>query len=965
MTKLKCVLAAVAAMVVSFAANAAEIALNGVSVAATTDCTATLTLDVASLGDAASAPVKVLFGGDVSAMDREQTFDAITTAGATSLTIKGLVPETAYVAKVVVGDGAASVTSAAVSLVTPASADGISQVGPGLYQTYFKSAAKKWDKDYTSYAEGTNWLDYANGVYRRELGAIMAYFNTGDGCPRYVSEIWGDQVYWPGSGGQWAYWGYMYFDTNKCYKLSCHMMDTFRIVVTHPTTGEQAFYFYGDNWKTAFTSDTFAPPVTGWYPIELRFSNGSGRAGGYSHNSTGAKYVENLSWSNDDGTTWDFLIDPGDGSLLVTSLSAIMVKENLESGKQTSLTLTFPPVSSARTIQVVYGSVHGGDTAAGWEHHDTTLEVAANATTLNYTLPSTWGTEDFVVRFGFVDGESVTWSPSTYWRDESVPTPVLSDVTLDGVGGDTLVVKGTVENFGDSGAFKVYTGATEETMTNVWEGDDLKDLVLTTADDGTTTFSFSLHEANKGAARYLAPGATVCVCVVATANGKAARSDDASVKMSGDAVFAAKGASASVNRRTLTFVANLSDLGMMTNASLSVWYGTAKDATTFVKLDDTATVKNLLSVTKASSDVKLALPMPALETTYYWQWRATTVSASGAVTNEACSAIVESKTADTTTYTWKGGSSGDKWSDPANWSANQTDCLGYPQSANATVAFTAGTTNTVVVDEAWPVKGITCSAKDLNVTFVRDPAKGTNETILAVSSALALSGANSTITLDGVFMTTTTLNIGATATLVLTNAATICANAGSSSDISKNNGKLFITSDSAFVVNRFQLLGGSRTVIRDATLLSRMWLTSVAADATIRFEGTHPRLEKTAGYFGPYANNVTMTMEFVVPPEGYDAVPVYSTGSSHAFGASDKSFSGSYVKVVVLLEESLTRTIKTDLISWTKGISRTYVPDDMCSLPKETASFVWSPDATNPTTLGCVIPSAGLLLIIR
>ena len=63
-------------------------------------------------------------------------------------------------------------------------------------------------------------------------------------------------------------------------------------------------------------------------------------------------------------------------------------------------------------------------------------------------------------------------------------------------------------------------------------------------------------------------------------------------------------------------------------------------------------------------------------------------------------------------------------------------------------------------------------------------------------------------------------------------------------------------------------------MIRDATLLSRMWLTSVAADATIRFEGTHPRLEKTA-------------------------------------------------------------------------------------------SFVWSPDATNLTTLGCVIPSAGLLLIIR
>ena len=341
------------------------------------DSYAEIEVPITDLGDdATSASVTLNYGEDAASLDKTYApATSVTTLGTTTLTLRRLLPECTYfVTATVTNDKDESATTAtAVSLTTTKSADDATGL-PGLYQTYFASAHQAWTKDYTTLPEGTDWKNYSdsNRIYRRELGAIMAYNNKGNDsfpCPHYVSELWSDEIYWPESGGQWAYWGYMYFDASKSYKLRCYMMDTFRIVVTHPTTGEQAFCFYGDDYKNPFTSSTFAPPVTGWYPIELRFSNGSGRAGGSQYDTTnGGKYTVNLGWSADDGSTWNFLIDSGDASLLRTGIGSFMTATESVADGSLRLDLSFAEADTNRTLVAVWGPQHGGETTNGWAH---------------------------------------------------------------------------------------------------------------------------------------------------------------------------------------------------------------------------------------------------------------------------------------------------------------------------------------------------------------------------------------------------------------------------------------------------------------------------------------------------------------------------------------------------------------------------------------------------------------------
>ena len=120
---------------------------------------------------------------------------------------------------------------------------------------------------------------------------------------------------------------------------------------------------------------------------------------------------------------------------------------------------------------------------------------------------------------------SYNGDPSS-WQDETAP--ILTGVTLNGTGGDTLVVSGNLASFtGDSCALRVLVGLSPETMTNVWSG--LGGSTL----DATGAFSLTLHEADCESVRYLAPHSTYYAAVVATSsNGKVSVAPVLSVTMS-------------------------------------------------------------------------------------------------------------------------------------------------------------------------------------------------------------------------------------------------------------------------------------------------------------------------------------------------------------------------------------------------------------------------------------------------
>ena len=387
------------------------------------DSYAEIEVPISDLGDGATqATVAFSYGEDAANLDKTYTPAAsVTTTGTATLTLRRLLPERTYfVTATVTNDKDGSATSASVSLTTLESPDNASGL-PGLYQTVFTSANGDWTKDYTTVSEGTDWTSYTdtNRIYRRELGAIAAYAT---GSQKYTSEIWKDQIYWKADQLQWCYWGYMQMKKGTNYKFRAKIDDCTYLAVTDPQTNTKTVLINDKTYSTADVSETYTPTTTGWYPIEIRLSDGSGGKGGCDTSSS-CKNSVNLGYSADNGSTWNLMLDDGTGSLFRTGGGAsIMTSERVAYGKMT-IDLSFLSSDSPRTLAVVWGPQHGGETTNGWAHAEIVGTVAAGETTYSYSMPSTWGDDDcLVVRFCFVsDDADPTWSSSIYWQDLTPP----------------------------------------------------------------------------------------------------------------------------------------------------------------------------------------------------------------------------------------------------------------------------------------------------------------------------------------------------------------------------------------------------------------------------------------------------------------------------------------------------------------------------------------------------------------
>ena len=904
---------------------------------------AAVNVPVRGLGaGATSVTIKFLSGESADALTLEQTAGTVTKAGSAVLTLHRLYPDHKYYAKAVATNNLGeSVESEVFEVVTPALKE--TSGFPGLNQTFFTSANSNWEKDYSEVPAGTDWLHYndSDRIYRRELGTLAAYIGGNPKANSRTSAVWGDSVYWPVNGGQWVYWGTMYMDATKTYKFRMKIDDNERVKVTDSHTGV-ATVLLNDvgNGSGIVTSSAFTPSVTGWHQIEIRMSDGSGGAGGYTA-TDGYLNTENMGWSDDNGSTWKLMMDPGDGSLLRTEgAAAIEAKENVSAGELRTVTLTFQEGNVARDLYVAYGPDYGENEVANWQTTAKIATVSAGATSATYSVPASWGMDtNLAMRFYFLENGFPVWSNTIFWRD--LNAPALDELTLDGRGGDTLVVKGGVVSFGGSSCtLKVLVGTSADALDTVWTG--LDGSVRTAAG----AYELTLFEGNSAAARYLKPGETYFVGVEATANGKTSRTGTAMVKMSEKAVF---GTTASaVARRTVTFTGVLTDVGMGGQSEVTLWVGESSAENALVQSGEPVTVTD-------SSTFTFAHTFPAFEGTYCWQFRAANGSAGETASAEARTAVASCKTLDTTTYTWKGGASGD-WNDPENWSDDKGgDTLGYPQSGASTAYFAAGEKATIAFKAPLTVGTMNLSAANVDVTFAQG-GDGTNETKLTVNS-FNFNGSGGRLTLDNVAIYSPGVTVGSKCELVLTNAANWYMNGDFWVD---NYGSLRLYGDSYLSCNQFGL-GGGDSVINDSTLWTRShdFVGRSKTGGSMRFEGTHPLWwhNNGSGYFYSNLANADYRLDFVVPVDGFAAAPIRAISTqSYLMGNNGGNAGSSAITVNVLDESPANRvddTITAQLISWPKGINQAMIvegtlPDDGQGTDD---AWVWSEEAS-PLTLG-------------
>ena len=883
----------------------------------------TLSANVTGIGyTAPSATLKFVYGVSPDALAYTNVASAsVTEIGPVSATLTRLTPGVVYYVKAVLETNDAAhdaVESAAVAFQT----ESVLDVGePGLWQTYFTSAYTVWTKDIWSVPEGTDWRNYsdASRIRRRELTPIGAYTTLSQ---KYTSELWGDQVYWPGNGGQWVYAGYIWLESSKSYKFRATIDDADRIVITDSGTGVETVLISDTTYSSTDTSAAYSPSVTGWHYIEIRLSDNSGGAGAV-NTASGYKNTTNLGFSQDGGATWALLTDPGDGSLFrspdLKSGPAITATENVADNAIASVSLAFAPADSARALCAAWGPAHGGKVPADWYATNAVATVAAGATSATWTPPADWGSDsNLVVRFYF-DGDPAKWSNAVFWHDYSAPS--VTDMAADGTGGDTLVVSGTLASFpGADCTLTVYTGDSPTTLTNAWTG--LAGNVLAAPGD----FTLSLFEPDTASPRYLAPGSTPYVALEAVSQGKVSRTVPVLVPMlSAPATFAAT-PTATVDRRVLTFTGRFSALGVCNAADVSVWYGTANTPDDFVQVGESLAVSD-------TGSFSIVAELPAVNTTYWWQMRAVNESLGGTYSVTGRSAVVSSATKDTTTYTWK-AKSGDwngDWSDPGHWDAPE-DSLGFPQTAAATAVFPIGQTIEVTLDAAVTVGTLNLASNDmadaasvLDLTFKGAAGEngGTNR-VLTVSSNFSARAPGGAFTLDNA-----ALKIAYTATHEFINARLFRLQNGAdfyaNGNVCVYDGARFeLDGQSTASVNAFYIGGGTATLVLDDSRLElrgESHFSSKSPGGTIIFRGGHPLLyvknNSNTLYFN--ANNAS-AMVFEVPAGGF-AEPVLQCTASMAINDLFRQNGKTTAKLTLSVPDdvpfySQAGTLTQPLIAW-------------------------------------------------
>ncbi|MBQ9725951.1 MAG: hypothetical protein IJV65_00410, partial [Kiritimatiellae bacterium] len=226
-------------------------------------------------------------------------------------------------------------------------------------------------------------------------GAIMAY-TTGSA----TSTKSGGTYSWRDNTG-FIYKGSIYLEGGVEYTFGGSVDDAIEVTVN----GTSLFY---TEYNAGATFGSYTAPSTGWYPIEVRMSNGGGGAGrafGLGWNTTGAKSLNASSMSK--------LEDPGDGSFLRPSAAR-------------SLKIAGAAVSGASAVDLSAAASSGAPDGAVWAVWGAT-DLGTNS------VPSAWTGKQQLA--AVATGDDATWTATL--PIDAAATPVVR-VAIVPASGDTM-----------------------------------------------------------------------------------------------------------------------------------------------------------------------------------------------------------------------------------------------------------------------------------------------------------------------------------------------------------------------------------------------------------------------------------------------------------------------------------------------------------------------------------------------
>jgi hypothetical protein len=357
--------------------------------------------------------------------------------------------------------------------------------------------------------------------------------------------------------------------------------------------------------------------------------------------------------------------------------------------------------------------------------------------------------------------------------------------------------------------------------------------------------------------------------------------------------------------------------------------------------------------------VSWTAPEGAFERTYYLQAEIADLDANGQDIFAMRGDIKTAKTVDSATYTWIGGASGN-WGDAANWSDNKGgNCIGIPNSTDATADFPVLTRATIIIDGIYTVKNLYLNKQDYDLTFASGGAS-TNESRLtaATFNPNAFGGK---ITFDGVAIVGGGFTVGPGRTMTLRNGANFHCTGDA---YLRENCRCVISDGSWLSVVNLEVQDSNDAdglyIIDDATVAvrSNCFAPYNNKGGGIRFQGTRPllRFMQNSNHFRSNNANGGAFVEFLVPAGGYEACPIQGTGAMSVKLGNNGNNAGTTTIAFRVLPDSpaffADATFTQPLVSWeTAGINKS-----MLTLECENTdgAFVWG-EGTYPTTLSVTI----------
>ena len=582
-----------------------------------------------------------------------------------------------------------------------------------------------------------------------------------------------------------------------------------------------------------------------------------------------------------------------------------------------------------------------------------------------------------------VDGQWTVWSEGTTtnctfthpgravrlkWLWDVETTSVdIRDLSADGAGGDTIALTGRLEAFeGATCTFRVQTGSSPTEMTYEWT--DLEGLERTEAGD----FSFTLHEHDTTAGRYLAPGSTVYVVVEATAGGRTVRCVPIAVNLKSAAVYDV--ITVEDSQRTLTVSGKMADVGMHGDEPprIEIWGGTADDPQTFTKVADAG-----LSTETFSLDWTVT----EFDVPYYWQLRVQNQAAGGTASETPTSEVKTNTLTDRATYLWKASVATGVWDRAESWTSDKPDCVGYPKSSGSIALFSEATTARVEVARSVSIDKFDISAKKLDLTFVA--ADGPVDICMVRFPAIGDQGSSrwdSSFAFDGVSFVLPSNNdltfaVGSGSSLGFAHGAEMYRQG---EDRKADFVRIHLRDKSSTEVTGFPTYRRGLVDFGEATAAARLhcqlWIggegvfrtgrpvscdnvyvaqASGGGGGTVELYG-HGAMTVTSEFRGSTsaANVIDTQVNFFVPEAGYAVAPLVGT-SVNPFGGGETMDITTKIRLAVPMESPLFRTQgkrEVPLVSWPSGITTNRIAFEACPRNRSASYLYYTYDDKGKAT---------------